>query len=105
MVIGADLSNIINISYASMVSIKKKDDPEYIIKEDDLGMYFHLFFKKVMSILTTYKNVYFCGEGKGSTSVRKNIYPPYKENRKDRADNPDYKYIIDAYQKTEEVLK
>lgn len=105
MVIAVDVSNIINICYNSMISIKKKDDPEYIIKEDDLGMYFHLFFKKVMPILTTYKEVYFCGEGKGSTSIRRALYPPYKENRKDRADNPDFKYIIDAYQKTEEVLK
>lgn len=105
MVIAIDNSNIINISYASMVSIKKKENPEYVIVEEDLGMFFHLYLKKIMMYLTSYENVIFCGEGKNSSGWRKSIWPPYKENRKDRADNPDYKYIIDAYQKTEELLK
>lgn len=105
MIICIDNSNIINICYCSMISIKQKENGnDYVIKEEDIPFFFHLYLKKIMPFLTTYKNVFFCCEGKNSTGWRKQIYPPYKENRKDRADNPNFNYIIECYKKCEELL-
>ena len=106
MKIVIDNSNIINICYCSMISIKQKENgKDYVIKEEDIPFFFHLYLKKLMPFITTYKDVIFCGEGKGSTTWRKSIYPPYKETRKSRNDNPNFNYINDCYRKCEELLK
>lgn len=106
MICAIDNSNIINICYGAMVtSMKKEKGKDYEITHDDLGMFWHLYARSVMQYLTTYKDVYFCEEGKGSSEIRRRIWPPYKENRKNRAENPDYKFIGECYEKVNEFLK
>ena len=106
MVLLVDNSNIINISYAVFVkTMHDKEGPDYVIKESDLGMFWHLYMHKIKGYLSTYKNIIFCGEGHGSTVWRKNKYPLYKENRKERGENPDYDYIITCYKQVEDFLK
>ena len=105
MVCLVDNSCIINISYSSFVNIlKEKNGDDYNIKEDDLGLYWHLYMLKIKDYLSTYKDIIFCGEGHNSTKWRKEKYPLYKENRKDRADNPDYRFIINCYKDSEKLL-
>lgn len=106
MVCLVDNSNIINISYAAFVSLlKEKNGPDYVIKEDDLGMFWHLYFRKIKDYLCNYKDIIFCGEGHNSTAWRKEKYPLYKENRKDRAENPDYEFISKCYKDVEQFLQ
>lgn len=106
MICLVDNSNIINISYASFVNImKEKNGEDYVIKESDLGMFWHLYVHKIKNYLTTYKDLIFCNEGHNSTAWRKNKYPLYKENRKDRAENPDYAFIKKCYSECEDFLK
>lgn len=101
-----DNSNIINICYAVFVkTMKDKNGQDYLIKKDDLGMFYHLYMRKIKDYLSTYEEIVFCGEGHNSTKWRKEQYPLYKENRKDRADNPDYAFIIDCYKGVDELLK
>lgn len=106
MVVLIDNSNLININYAAFVRIlKEKNGLDYVIKEDDLGLFWHLYIRKIRDYLCNYENIIFCGEGHNSTVWRKSLYPLYKENRKDRAENPDYKFIGKCYKDTEEFLK
>ena len=106
MICLVDNSNLINISYASFVNIlKDKNGQDYVIKEEDLGLYWHLYMKKIKDYLATYKDIIFCGEGHNSTKWRKEHYALYKENRKDRADNPDYAFIGKCYKEADNFLK
>lgn len=106
MIIAIDNSNIINICYSVMVTKKLKENgDDYLIKEDDIGFFWHLYLRKIMPYLTTYKKVIFCEEGKGSTNWRKSIWPPYKENRADRKDNPNYSFINQCYNDVSDFLK
>lgn len=106
MVIAIDNSNIINICYSVMVTKKLKENgDEYLIKEEDLGFFWHLYLRQIMPFLTNYKKVIFCEEGKGSTTWRKSIWPPYKENRAERRDNPNYSFINKCYNDVSEFLK
>lgn len=106
MVCLVDNSNIINISYAVFVkTLKDKNGPDYVIKESDLGMFWHLYVHKIKDYLTTYKELVFCSEGHNSTVWRKNKYPLYKENRKERAENPDYNFIKKCYEDCDKFLK
>ena len=101
-----DNSNILNISYAIFVkTLKEKNGLDYVIKKEDLGMFFHLYVRKIKDYLATYDNIIFCGEGHNSTGWRKEKYPLYKENRKARGDNPDYAFIKDCYVAVDELLK
>lgn len=101
-----DNSNIINICYSTFVKLMRdKNGSDYVVKEEDLGMFWHLYVRKIKDYLCTYKNIIFCGEGHNSTKWRKEKYPLYKENRKDRADDPNYGYIRRCYEETDEFLK
>lgn len=82
----------------------KKNGNDYVIKEEDLGMFWHLYIHKIKDYLCSYKDIIFCGEGFNSTKWRKETYPPYKENRKARADNPDYKFIGKCYKDVEKFI-
>lgn len=105
MVVLVDNSNIINIAYAVFVqTMKNKNGLDYVIKEEDLGMFWHLYVHKIKDYLCTYKNIIFCGEGHNSTAWRKSKYPLYKENRKERAENPDYAFIGKCYKDVERFL-
>ena len=106
MVLLVDNSNIINISYAVFVkTMHDNNGADYVIKESDLGMFWHLYMHKIKGFLSTYKNIVFCGEGHASTKWRKEKYPLYKENRKERGENPDYDFIITCYKQVEQFLK
>lgn len=106
MIVLVDNSNIINIAYAVFVkTMKDKNGLDYVIKEDDLGMFWHLYIRKIKDYLCNYENIIFCGEGHNSTAWRKSLYPLYKENRKERGENPDYDFIGKCYKDTEEFLK
>lgn len=105
MVVLVDNSNIINIAYAVFVqTMKNKNGLDYVIKEEDLGMFWHLYVHKIKDYLCTYKNIIFCGEGHNSTAWRKSKYPLYKENRKERAENPDYAFIGKCYKDVDKFL-
>lgn len=101
-----DNSNIINISYASFVKLlKEKNGDDYSPTEKDLGLFWHLYVRKIKDYLCTYKNLIFCSEGHNSTAWRINKYPLYKENRRERAVNPDYELINKCYKDAESFLK
>ena len=84
MICCVDTSNIFFICWAMF---KKecfaKNGEDYIIKEEDLGLFWHMFLRKLMPYITNYKDIIFCYEGVHSTQWRKYIWPPYKENRSD----------------------
>ena len=106
MVCLIDNSNIINICYSTFVKLlHDKNGPDYVIKEDDLGFFWHLYVNKIKDYLSSYKELIFCGEGHNSTKWRKEQYALYKENRKDRAENPDYAFIVKCYKEVEDFLK
>lgn len=105
MVCLIDNSNIVNIQYASFISIlKQKNGDDYRIKEEDLGLFWHLYMKKCKDFFTTYRDLIFCGEGHSSTKWRKERYPLYKENRKERDENPDYDFIKKCYNDVDGLL-
>ena len=82
----------------------KKNGNDYVIQEDDLGLFYHMFLRKIMPFITSYKDCIFCFEGVHSTKWRKEIYPPYKENRKDAKEDPNYKWVGPMMEKTLEYL-
>lgn len=101
-----DNSNILNIQFASFISIlKQKNGDDYRIKEEDLGLFWHLYMKKCKDFFTTYRDLIFCGEGHSSTRWRKERYPLYKENRTQRAENPDYDLIKKCYNDVDDFLR
>ena len=105
MICCIDNSCIINVCYSSFVNIlKEKNGDDYLVKEDDLGLFWHLYMKKIREYLSAYKDIIFCGEGHNSTKWRKERYPLYKENRKERAEDPNYRFIIDCYKNVESFL-
>lgn len=94
MVCLIDTSNIFFITYSMFIkTMKKNNGPDYEIEEKDLGLFWHMFIKYAMPFLTTYENSVWAFEGHNSTAWRKQMYPLYKENRKDRKEDPDYKFI------------
>src|SRR5574344_106199 len=100
-----DCSNITNISFAVFVKmLKDKNGDDYAITENDIGFFWHLFVHKIKDYFITYKDIVFCFEGRNSTGWRKSVYPPYKANREERKDNPDYKLIGTCYKQVEEFL-
>ena len=105
MICCVDTSNIFFICWAMF---KKecfaKNGEDYIIKEEDLGLFWHMFLRKLMPYITNYKDIIFCYEGVHSTQWRKGIWPPYKENRSDRKDDPNYKLVGPTLEKCIELL-
>ena len=106
MILALDGSNFFFISYGAFVSnLKEKNGEDYIVKDEDLGLFYHMFLKKIMKYLTTYEDCIFCFEGKHSTKWRKTIYPPYKENRADRKEDPNYKFVPTLMENIISLLK
>lgn len=92
MVLAIDTSNIFFITWSMFKKdIIEKNGEDYIIQEEDTGLFMHMFFRKIMDYITSYKEVVLCYEGKGSTKWRKEQWPPYKENRV--KDDPNYKWV------------
>lgn len=104
MVVCVDFSNIFFISFSMFKKqLFEKNGADYVIQEEDLGLFYHMIITKAMDYLTNFKQVIFCWEGKYSTAWRKKIYPPYKENRV-RNEDPNYKWVGPLMEKMLEFL-
>lgn len=92
MICLVDASNIFFIAFAIFKRMmqEKNNDPEYLIKEDDIGFFWHLLVKKITPYLSSYDNIVFCFEGLHSTAWRKSKYPLYKENRASAKSDENY---------------
>jgi 5'-3' exonuclease len=82
----------------------QKNGDDYVIREEDLGLFYHMFLRKIMPFITSYKDCIFCFEGVYSTKWRKEVFPPYKENRKDTKEDPNYKWVGPMMEKMLEYL-
>lgn len=103
MVACIDYSNIFFICWSVFLrGQKEKFGDDYLVKEEDTGLFFHLVTRKIMDYITTYKNTILCWEGKNSTAWRKSIWPPYKENR--HKDDPNYKWVGPLMEKSYEFF-
>lgn len=104
MICCIDTSNIFFITWSMFIKEQKeKNGVDYVIREEDNGLFLHMFLRKVMDYLTTYKDCVFCFEAPHSTAWRKSVWPPYKENRKH--DDPNYKWVGPLMEKTYDILK
>lgn len=104
MICCIDASNIFFITWSMFIKDQKeKNGNDYVVREEDTGLFLHMFLRKVMEYLTTYKDCVFCFEGVHSTAWRKEVYPPYKENRKH--DDPNYKWVGLLIEKIYDILK
>ena len=105
MICCVDTSNIFFITWSMFKKdCLQKNGDDYVIKEEDLGLFYHMFLRKIMPFITSYKDCIFCFEGIHSTKWRKEVYPPYKENRKDAKEDPNYKWVGPMMEKTLEYL-
>lgn len=102
-----DGSNLFFITWSAFKRMmqEKNHDFEYIIKKEDLGLFYHMLFKKSKDYLTTYKDLVFCFEGKHSTAWRKQKYPLYKENRAASKEDPNYALVGPLINDYKDLLK
>lgn len=104
MVCCIDFSNIFFIVWSMFLKdAKEKNGSDYVIRSEDTGLFFHMLIRKIMDYITSYKDVVLCYEGEHSTTWRKKIFPPYKENRK--KDDPNYKWVGSLMEKSKEFFK
>lgn len=66
----------------AMKNLQERNGPEYEMREEDIGFFYHMLSRKIFPILTTYKDVIFCFDHPFGKEWRRKIYPLYKENRK-----------------------
>ena len=93
MICCVDFSNQFFIVWSMFIKDQKqKFGEDYIIKEEDTGLLFHMIIRKAMDYITSYRDVVLCWEGLHSTKWRKEVWPPYKENRK-HSDDPNFKWV------------
>ena len=105
MVLAIDTSNIFFITFSMFKKdLLDKNGSDYVIREEDLGLFYHMFLRKIMPYLTSYRDCIFCWEGKGSTHWRKEVWPPYKENRADAKADPNYAWVSPLIQKCKEFI-
>lgn len=104
MVCVVDFSNVFFIVWSVFLKEQKeKNGDDYLVKEEDIGLFFHILTRKVIEYVIAYKDTVLCWEGEHSTSWRKEIWPPYKENRK--RDDPNYtKWVGVLMEKSYEFL-
>ena len=107
MVCLVDGSNLFFITWSAFKKMmcEKNHDFNYVIKDEDLGLFYHMLFKKTKDYLTTYKNIVFAFEGKHSTAWRKQKYPLYKENRTASKEDPNYKFVGPLINDYKDLLK
>ena len=97
MICCVDFSNQFFIVWSMFIKDQKqKFGEDYIIKEEDTGLLFHMIIRKAMDYITSYRDVVLCWEGLHSTKWRKEVWPPYKENRK-HSDDPNFKWFNNLY--------
>ena len=105
MICCIDTSNIFFITWSMFKKDKLlKNGDDYVINEEDIGLFYHMFLRKIMPYITAYEKCIFCFEGKHSTQWRKETFPPYKENRKDAKADPNYKWVGPIMEKVAEFL-
>ena len=105
MICCVDTSNIFFITWSMFKKdCLQKNGDDYVIIEEDLGLFYHMFLRKIMPFITSYKDCIFCFEGVYSTKWRKEVFPPYKENRKDTKEDPNYKWVGPMMEKMLEYL-
>ncbi len=97
-----DTMNTIFISYN--VARSKLKQEEKTLTEENVEFFYHLLFKSLQYILTSYPSPVFCWEGKNSSSWRKQVFPGYKENRKDARSEDEYQVLKTTLKKIREVL-
>lgn len=103
MVCCVDTSNIFFIIWSMFKKdCLQKNGDDYVVREEDLGLFYHMFLRKIMPFITSYKDCVFCFEGPHSTKWRKEVFPPYKENR--TKDDPNYKWVGPLMEKMLEYL-
>lgn len=75
-----DSFNILMIAFnvAKSQAIKEKGE----FTEDDVGLYYHKVLDSVIGFSKEHGELIFAGEGRGSLTWRRSIYPDYKANRK-----------------------
>lgn len=84
--------------------LKKEKGDDYILKEEDVPFFYHIFLRKIYSILSTYKNIIFACEGEGSLKWRRSVFPDYKMNRAKRDDDTEYQLLKTLFPKIEKLL-
>ncbi|MDR0676085.1 MAG: hypothetical protein LBF97_03475, partial [Elusimicrobiota bacterium] len=105
MICCIDGSNIIGITFAiAKRELQKNKGMDYEFIKEDVPFFYHIFMKKIVPILSTYKNCIFCFEGLHSTAWRKSVYPAYKANRDEKKQTQDFKVLKDEYQNIEKFL-
>lgn len=102
-----DGSNLFFITWSAFKRMMqdKNHDPNYVVNKEDLGLFYHMLFKKSKDYLTTYKDLIFCFEGKHSTDWRKQKYPLYKENRAASKEDPNYALVGPLINDYKDLLK
>lgn len=105
MVCLCDESNLVFMCWSIAKSqLKKENGDDYEITEKDVPFFYHVFLRKIYGILSVYKNVIFCCEGKNSTGWRKSLFPGYKANRVKRDDDSEYILLKTLFPKIESLL-
>ncbi len=97
-----DTMNIVFMAYH--MARKQLHDREETLTDDTIGFFAHMFFNKVNALVSTYENVIFCWEGRGSLDYRRSVYPDYKGNRKAQKDEDEYKALSRFFPAMEEAL-
>jgi 5'-3' exonuclease len=97
-----DMMNIIFIEYYITNKKLKEEGKEF--NEENLPLFYHMFFSKMNYIFSTYGKLIICWEGKGSTEWRKSIFPGYKANREANRSEDAYKVLISTFPTIEETL-
>ena len=102
-----DGSNLFFITWSAFKKMmqEKNHDFNYVVKEEDLGLFYHMLFKKTKDYLVTYKNLIFAFEGLHSTAWRKQKYPLYKENRAASKEDPNYALVGPLINDYKDLLK
>ena len=97
-----DAMNIVFIEYS--IARKKLEEEGRSFNEENVGFFYHALINKFNVFFSTYRNIIFCWEGKGSTDYRKSLFPGYKENRKQSREEDEYQVIKSTFKKIKEIL-
>lgn len=98
-----DTMNLVFISFNVAKTNAIKDKGEFL--EEDIGLFYHLFFNKLNEIAKEYGQFIACSEGRNSLDWRRTIYPLYKRNRDKSKTDETYKIIKNEFDEIERLLK
>lgn len=86
------------------MDLKASAAEEPIFTKEDVGLFYHIFIKKLNNFFRTYGKCIFCMEGKNSLAWRRAIYPEYKRNRDKAKTESDYLLLKECFPVLEELL-